>query len=244
MITRTATLTPGVTMVTVAPSDFIAFNHFFVQGADKLLLVHTGRSAWFEHTLKAAREALDVSQLDYIVFSHFEADEVSALNHWYKVAPRAQALVGQVGKASIDDFSERPCQLIKDGELIELGNRSLRVFETPHFPHGWDGCVYFDEFAQILFSSDFGAHGGLREPVTAEERTAEIIKFQDEFGFLAEGPDFQCALTRLAGLPIKYLATQHGSVLTGMGISNLFTGMARDLSTHPRPATHRHAECV
>ncbi len=225
MITDICEFVPGIFRLLVAPTDNFSYNSFLIID-EHPLLIHTGRLPFFETTSSLAREVIDLEKLKYITFSHFEADECSALNEWLKVAPHATTLVGSIGKASIDDFASRTPQCVHNEQRISLGQLELVVLETPHFPHNWDACVFYEPTSRVLFSSDVGAQGGVREAVTSENRIAEIIAFQNSFGFMPEGFDLVENLDRVGRLNIEYLATQHGSILQGAKlISQLFSEM-------------------
>lgn len=206
--------------IAVAPSDKFVFNHFLLVD-DHNVLIHTGRVSWFPLVRNAVGKIIGAGNLNYIAFSHFEADECGALNLWLEWAPKAVPLVNAVGLASIEDYSIRQPQIIKDRETITLGAKSLLVLETPHFPHNWDACLFYETSLGILFSSDLGAHPGIREAISSEDRTAEILSFQREVGFMSEGRDLVRAIEKLEQLDIRYLATQHGSTICGPSITRL-----------------------
>ena len=221
---------PGVYCLTFAPNNDFSYNSFLIQ-AEKNLLIHTGRKQFFGHTRALVESIIGLSELHYITFSHFEPDECGALNNFLELAPDAVTLVSPVGRSNVDDFAIRPCRCVRDGEIIELGpDRTIEILETPHFPHGWDATLFYLREEKILFSSDFGAHGGVREAVTEEDRTAEIIAFQQQFGFMPEGFDMRSGLDRIAPLRIELLATQHGSVLRGEYIKRLIEVMRSTLA--------------
>ena len=94
---------------------------------------------------EAVASVTPVEGLRYIAFSHMEADECGSLNEWPAAAPNASPLCGTVGAmVSIDDIADRPPHALADGETLSLGAHSLRWFDAPHVPHGWD-CGYLME---------------------------------------------------------------------------------------------------
>jgi flavorubredoxin len=108
-----------------------------------------------------------------------------------------------------------------------LGQHSLRVLETPHFPHNWDAILLYEAHSGTLFGSDLGTHGGQREAMTEEDRSEEILALQQRLAYIPAGPHVSAALARLRQLPITCLATMHGSALRGPGISTLFEALER-----------------
>ena len=62
---------------------------------------------------------LPVERLRWIGFSHVEADECGALNHWLAAAPQATPLCGQVAAmVSIGDLADRAPRALADGETL------------------------------------------------------------------------------------------------------------------------------
>jgi flavorubredoxin len=171
---------------------------------------------------------LDPRTLRYISFSHFEADECGALNHWLVLAPQAETLCGEImARTSIDDFALRPPRTLPDNDTVELGTHCLQMLETPHFPHNWDAIMLFETRTGILFGSDLGTHGGQREPLTDDDRSDEILALQQRLHYIPSGPHVPAALTRLRQLPIDCIAAMHGSALRGPGIQALFDALER-----------------
>jgi flavorubredoxin len=66
----------------------ITFNQFVIRDAFPAL-IHTGHAALFDTVRAQVERLLDPRTLRYISFSHFEADECGALNHWLTLAPQA-----------------------------------------------------------------------------------------------------------------------------------------------------------
>jgi flavorubredoxin len=164
--------------------------------------------------------------LQYIDFSHFEADECGALNHWFRLAPNAEILCGSVAaRTSIGDFAVRLPHPMADGDTVDLGAHRLQLLETPHFPHNWDAVLWLEPHTGVLFSSDLGTHTGQREAVTEEDRSQEIVDFVRQSGYMAPGVHVTTALSRLRALPITCLAAMHGSAIQGAAIQPLYDAL-------------------
>ena len=149
----------------------ITFNQFIIRD-EFPALIHTGHAALFDMVRAQVERLLDPRTLRYISFSHFEADECGALNHWLTLAPRADVCCGSIAaRTSIADFALRPPQAIADQGVVELGTHRLHVLETPHFPHNWDAILLYEAHSRTLFGSDLGTHGGQREAVTDDDRS-------------------------------------------------------------------------
>ncbi len=64
----------------------LQFIQFLVKD-DEPLLFHTGLKSMFTNVCDAVAKLIDPSNLRWISFSHFEADECGSLNQWLHTAP-------------------------------------------------------------------------------------------------------------------------------------------------------------
>jgi flavorubredoxin len=208
----------------------LTFNHFVIRDACPTL-IHTGHARLFDTVRAQVERVLDPRTLRYISFSHFEADECGALNHWLALAPQAETLCGNIAaRTSIGDFAIRAPRVVADNDCVELGTHRLQMLETPHFPHNWDAVMLFETHTGMLFGSDLGTHTGQREPLTDEDRSAEIVALQQRLHYIPAGPQVPATMARLRQLPITCLAAMHGSALRGPGIATLFDALERECS--------------
>jgi flavorubredoxin len=206
---------------TFNPQFGIQFNQFLLKD-DEPFLMHTGLRSMFQSTLEGVSSIIDPANLRWLAFSHFESDECGALNDWLRVSRRAQPLCGIVGAiVNVNDFAERPARPMSDGETLETGSHRLRFLATPHVPHAWDACLFFDETQDALFCSDLFFQPGDPEPVIGAEiveRAKASIK-GNLAGPLAKDmpytPYTEATLKRLAALAPKTLAVMHGSSFSG-----------------------------
>ena len=214
MYTSEKQIVDGVYRLTLAPNPYFEFSQFLVLDS-KTCLVHTGKSTLFEPLKEMVQEKLGSRKLDYIVFSHVEADESGAVNKWLETYPDAQVVCNKVANINLEDFLIRPAQVFNDGDLLSLGARSLQLINTPHVPHNWDAHMWFETTSEILFSSDFCCQGGNCEPVVETDISSSIIDFYVKGGFMPYGKTTNDTVQRLAKLPIKVIAPMHGSVIVG-----------------------------
>jgi len=67
------------------------------------------------------------------------------------VAPNAVPLINAIGKATMEDFSDRKFEIVHNDQIIDLGSNQIQVLETPHIPHGWEACMFYETTKGILF---------------------------------------------------------------------------------------------
>ncbi len=178
----------------------------------------------FPVVMEAVGEIMEPSQLRWISYSHFEADECGSLSQWMLVAPQAQAVATIAGvRVNLDDFTpKRPLGLASDS-LLQTGKYRFRLYPTPHLPHGWDAGMLFEEITRTLFCSDLFHQSGNVEPITYDEtlERARQVLVETQKGPMRDYIPYTATTDRylndLAALQPKILATQHGSTFIGDG---------------------------
>jgi len=208
---------------TFNPDFGIQFNQFLIKD-DEPFIMHTGLKKMFPITLEAVATVIDPAKLRWMGFSHFEQDECGALNEWLSVAPNAQAVCSVVGAmVSVNDFAERPARALADNEVFSLGSHRLKFLATPHFPHGWDAGLFFEESDKTLLCSDLFFHPGDPEPFTESDVVGRASTSITEgmAGPLAHDmpytPYTDANFRRLAEPEPNTLALMHGSSFRGDG---------------------------
>ena len=206
----------------------VEFTQFLIND-QRPLLFHTGAKGLFPQTLEAVKKVVDPASLSYISWSHLESDECGALNEFLGVAPKAEAVHGQIGvMLSVADFFDRPVRGLGDNEVLDLGQKKLRFLVTPHVPHAWDAILVFEETTRTLFCSDLFTVFGKPEPITESDIIEQsMAALKDLPGYLPVGPHTGAVFDRLAG--------HHGSTYNGNAVQALqdlrgelfkFAGMA------------------
>ena len=220
---------------TYSPEFDLQFNQFLIND-DEPLLFHTGMKALFPTVRDAVASVIDPSQLRWIGFSHFEADECGSLNEWLQIAPAAQPVCSMVGAmVSVNDFALRPARGMTTGEVISTGKYRFRFLQTPHVPHCWEAGLLFEEVGATLLSSDLFHQAGNVEPLTesdvVERARKTLVDYQS--GPLANYMPYTKHTDRimqeLADLKPRTIATMHGSAYAGDGERAI-----RDLATMMR----------
>jgi flavorubredoxin len=206
------------TPVSIEGAGGFSFNQYLVLDEEPLIF-HTGLRKLFPVVREAVASVIPVEQLRYIAFSHVEADECGSLNEWLAVAPRAMPLCSSVAAlVSINDLADRPPRPLKHGELLSLGKRSIRWFDTPHLPHGWECGLMMDERTKTFFCGDLFSQGGAQTPaLTESDILGPSEAFRKAMDYYAHAPDTQTRLEELAQTRPTTLACMHGSAWTGDG---------------------------
>jgi len=135
------------------------YNAYFIN-AERKTLVETVKEKYFDVFLEKLKTLCDPSELEYIVVNHTEPDHSGSLGRLLKLAPKARVLGSGNAIRYLRDLLgyEFPHQQVKDQEVIDLGNKKLRIIGAPNL-HWPDSIYSYLEEDKLLFTCDsFGAH--------------------------------------------------------------------------------------
>jgi flavorubredoxin len=207
----------------VIPGGF-TFNQFLLVDEEPLLF-HTGQRGLFPAVREAVARVLgDVARLRWVSFSHVEADESGALNHWLAAAPEARPLCGQVAAmVSVNDLADRAPRALGDGETLSIGKRRVRWLDAPHVPHNWECGFLFEETASTLLCGDLFTHLGDALPPVTDGEVLGPAMAAHRAGMSGMGLErnARAVIEKLAATNPRTLALMHGSSFRGDGAAML-----------------------
>lgn len=193
--------------------DGTSYNAYLVQGSAKTALLDTVDPSML-HVLQ--EQLQHVAQIDYVVSHHAEQDHSGSIPYVLERYPDAQVLCSEKAAAMLSDLLRIPEQrmrVVKDGETLSLGNKTLRFIYTPwvHWPETMS--TYLEE-DRILFSCDFfGAHLATTELYVADEA---LVKESAKRYYAEIMMPFRSVIAKnlaaLEALDIRMIAPSHGPV--------------------------------
>ena len=143
---------------------------------EKVALVDTVLGSFAEELIANIRQVVPLEKIDYIIANHVETDHSGALPQLLKLAPQAKVIGTQKCKEGLykNYFLEMDFQVVKTGDKLNLGRRTLAFIEAPmvHWPDSM--FTYCPQDALLLPNDAFGQH------------LASFLRFDDEVD--------QCAL--------------------------------------------------
>lgn len=201
----------------VVPGGF-SFNRYLMLD-DEPLLFHTGPRRMFPLTAEAIGHVMPLSDLRWIAFSHVEADECGALNELLEAAPLATPLCSSVAAlVSIGDMADRAPRGLADGQTLSTGKRTVRWFDAPHLPHGWETGYLLDESTGTLFCGDLFTQPGSDSPaLTESDILGPSEAFRGMMDYYSHSKNARPLFEKLAATKPATLACMHGSAWQGDG---------------------------
>ncbi len=202
--------------------NLFSFNQYLVID-DQPLLFHSGPRQLFPLVSEAIASVMPIERLRFIGLSHVEADECGALNLLLAAAPHAVPLCGSIAAmVSIGDLADRPPRALADGEELALGSHTMRWFDTPHLPHGWECGLMMDTHTRTFFCGDLLTQPGNSEKALIDtDILGPSEAFRRQMDYYAHTPQTAALLAGLADQAPHTLACMHGSAWQGDGAALL-----------------------
>jgi flavorubredoxin len=167
---------------------------------------------------EAISSVLDVKDLRFIGFSHYESDECGSLAEFLSLAPNAVPVCGQVNAMINGDCFDKPARVLTDGETLSLGSHRVRWFDTPHLPHAWECGYLMEEKTCTLLCGDLFTQGGANPPpVTSSDILESSEAFRKQMDYYSHTKNVHALMARLAAAKPTTFACMHGSAWQGDG---------------------------
>lgn len=121
-----------------------ASSHLIDTG-DGLILIDTGYANTLYLVLDSVRRlGFDIDDIRYLVHTHWHNDHTEATAYLLPLLPAAKTVIGQKDAAAVRKAGYfTPDILVKDGDVLTLGDTSIRFLETPGHTEG-TVSLFFD----------------------------------------------------------------------------------------------------
>ena len=191
------------------------YNSYFID-AEKKTVIETVKENYWPAFKEKLLSLGDPSEIEYIVCNHTEPDHSGSLKYFLEIAPNATVVGSGQALTYLGEMIDRPFKSMKvrDGDVIDLGNKKLRVIGAPNL-HWPDSIYTYLEEEGLLFTCDsFGAH------------YADELMFDDLIGDYSDAFDYYFdvilkpfskfmlkAIEKIKTLPVDMICPGHGPIL-------------------------------
>jgi flavorubredoxin len=199
------------------------YNNYLILD-DEITLVDTVKDDFADVTIKNIKSITPFEKIKHVVINHIENDHVSSIDRIMNLTPNAIIYITEKGKkglARFFDISRWNIKIVKSGDTLKIGKRTLVFLETPmlHWP---DSMVTYIPYDKLLISQDaFGQHLASAARFDDEFITCESVYELDDavldyyanilmpFGQLIKS---KIAEVQKLGLEIDMIAPDHGII--------------------------------
>jgi len=193
--------------------DGTSYNAYLIEGSEKTVLLDSVDPPMADELLS---QLARVSKIDYVISQHAEQDHSGTIPQVLKKYPDAKVISTPKAKGMLIDLlriPEESFMTVKDGEILSLGDKTLKFIHTPwvHWP---ETMVTYLEEDRILFSCDFfGSHIATTDLyVTDEGLVYEAAKRYFAEIMMPFRNVIQKNLEKLASYDIEMIAPSHGQI--------------------------------
>jgi len=164
------------------------------------------------------KELIDLQEIKYIVINHTEPDHSGGLG---SLAAKAKNAVIVCTEPAVEELKEmyklhnREFHIIKDGDTLDIGGKTLKFLETPYL-HTEETMVTYCEEDKILFPCDiFSTHVANYEYFNdmAKEDITEDFKVYYTLIMHPHRKYVQDMIEKIKALNIEIIAPSHGFIL-------------------------------
>ena len=215
------------------------YNSYFIS-AEKKTIVDTVKEKFWEPYLSKLRKVTDPADIRYIIAHHTEPDHSGCLRRLLEIAPHATVVGSGNAIRYLKDLlgCEFPYLVMKDGQVLDLGNKKLRIIAAPNL-HWPDSMITYLEEDKVLFTCDiFGEH-------FCDERMFddEVGSFDEPFRYyfnviMRPFSKFMLhAIEKIRQLEINAICPGHGTILrrNWKRYVDLTEQYTRETLNNPRP---------
>jgi flavorubredoxin len=192
------------------------YNAYLVIGK-KIALVDTVKAPFYGEMLERINNIIAPEEIDYLIINHVEMDHSGSLPFIRETLPRMDILCSPRAEDELKQHygEEIPLKVVKTGDVLELGGKTLTFVEIPmvHWP---DSMVTYVKEDKVLLPNDaFGQH------------IASTERFDDELGWetihpeltkyyanivMPYGAQILKALEALKGIEVEVIGPSHGLI--------------------------------
>ena len=151
--------------------DGTSYNAYLIRGREKTALIDTVDPAK-EFELIENLVKMGIDKIDYVVINHAEQDHAGTLPMILEFFPAAKVVTNEKCRDLLIALLHVPpdvFHVVKDGDTVSLGDRTLRFFMTP-WTHWPETQITFLVEDKILFPCDlFGFHAASSELFAVED---------------------------------------------------------------------------
>lgn len=217
---------PGLKVfdITMTTEFGSSYNSYLLKGSEKTVLFETAKAKFMDEYFIKLGELVNVSEIDYLVVSHTEPDHAGAIGKLIEMNPEIIVVGSQMAITFLKEITngEFKSQVIKDGETLSLGDKTLRFISAInlHWPDAM--YTYIEEDKTLVTCDSFGVHYTFDEVLVSKLRAKGEETYQEYLGavyyyYACIMKPFRTfvlqALNRIKDLEIEMICTGHGPVL-------------------------------
>ncbi|GAA3660457.1 FprA family A-type flavoprotein [Asaccharospora irregularis] len=194
------------------------YNSYLIKD-EKTVLFDTVKPNFKDEFIDNLSQITDISDIDYVVIHHTEPDHAGSLKYILDINPDIEVYCTNAARMYLSEQINKPfkCHVIKDGETLNIGKRTLKFITTP-FLHWADTMfTYIGEDKTLLTCDAFGCHFANVDSDAVESE--DYLKSSKQYYDCIVKPFAKHvlnAINKVVSLDLEFdtILTSHGPMLT------------------------------
>lgn len=193
------------------------YNSYLLE-TEKPTLIDTVDISFGVEFVKKLSENFDLNTLKYVVINHVEPDHAGALPALMSKAKNAVIVTTEKAKEFLNGMFKlhnREYLIIKDGDTLDIGGKTLKFFEAPYL-HTEETMITYSIEDKVLYPCDiFSTHIATYKLFNdlASEDITEDFKVYYSLIMASHRPYVREMLHKLKDIEINIIAPAHGFIL-------------------------------
>lgn len=190
----------------------------YLLATEKPTIIDTVDILYGKEYMDNLSKVVDPANIQYIVINHVEPDHAGALPALAAKAKKAKIVTTELAAVLLKEMfklNNHEFVIIKDGDTLDIGGKTLKFLETPYL-HTEETMVTYDVEDKILFSCDiFSTHIASFELFNdlAKSDYKEDFKTYYKLIMSPHRPFVRDMLEKIRLFNIEIIAPSHGYVL-------------------------------
>lgn len=198
-----------------------SYNAYLLKGSEGIALFESVKDKFFDCYLERIQSIVSLQDIKYIVVDHTEPDHAGSVAKLLEIAPHITVVGSLLAIKYISSMINAPFKslVVKDGDSISLGNKTIRFLSVPQL-HWPDTMYSYVEEDRLLITCDsFGAHYSDERILRSElepEKEADYLSAYEYYFNMIMGPFKPYvlnALSKIKDLSIDFICPGHGMIL-------------------------------
>jgi flavorubredoxin len=186
---------------------------------EKVTLIDIVDAHFVDVMLNNIKEIIDPSKIDYVIVNHVEPDHSGGFPKLMEYAPNAKVFCSKNGKDAMlhHYFGDYSYEVVKTGDVIPLGEKSIKFIEAPmlHWPDSM--FTYIEEESLLLPNDAFGQHLASTHIFDDENDMCEMMEEAKKYFANILMPFSPLVIKKIEeivkmGLKIDMIAPSHGII--------------------------------
>jgi flavorubredoxin len=197
-----------------------SYNSYLIVGNEKTALIDTAKEPFEQEFFERINDIIDVKNIDYLIVNHAEPDHSGCVEYVLEQNPNIE-IYGSVpafmNLKEIVNNSNFKFHKVKEGETLDLGNKTLEFTLQPNL-HWPDTMFTYLKEDNILFTCDFfGAHYAFDGVISSSLKNTNDYdrSLKEYFDAIMSPfiPSVRRGINKVKEYNPNIIATSHGAVL-------------------------------